>query len=99
MSHFENSFKKNFTENIIEDSQQFISILKIWDIIVRFARVHNFPLPVSLLKFLANQNHWFEFTLVCDVFAYPLNQVITLLLINLNFVLKKKIMYYIGFRY
>nr|XP_034171053.1 spatacsin isoform X2 [Osmia lignaria] len=76
MSHFEDSFKKNFTENMIEDSQQFISILKIWDIIVRFARVHNFPLPISLLKFLANQNHWFEFTLVCDVFAYPLNQVL-----------------------
>nr|XP_012135131.1 PREDICTED: spatacsin isoform X2 [Megachile rotundata] len=76
MSHLENSFKTNFTENIIEDSQQFVKILKIWDVIVRFARAHNFPLPVSLLTFLANHNYWFEFTLVSDIFAYPLDQVL-----------------------
>ncbi|KZC04326.1 PREDICTED: spatacsin [Dufourea novaeangliae] len=76
MTYLENSFQKNIYENFIEDSQQVINMLKIWDIIVRFAKSHNFPLPTSLLKFLANQNHWFEFLLVCQLFAYPLNQVL-----------------------
>lgn len=76
ISYLENSFQTNYTENLINDSQQFIKVLKIWDIIVRFAKAHNFPLPISLLKFLASQNHWFEFVLVCHIFNYPLNQVI-----------------------
>lgn len=76
MAYLENSFQKNFVESLINDSQQFINILKIWDVIVRFARMHNFSLPISLLKFLANQNYWFEFVLVCQIFNYSLNQVI-----------------------
>lgn len=76
MTYLENSFQKNFSENLIDDSQQFINILKIWDIIVRFARMHNFSLPISLLKFLANHNFWFEFVLVCQIFNYSLNQVL-----------------------
>ncbi|KAK1131494.1 hypothetical protein K0M31_017777 [Melipona bicolor] len=76
ISYLESSFQTNCTENLINDSQQFIKVLKIWDIIVRFAKAHNFPLPISLLKFLASQNHWFEFVLVCHIFNYPLNQVL-----------------------
>ncbi|KAF3424657.1 hypothetical protein E2986_01902 [Frieseomelitta varia] len=76
ISYLESSFQTNCTENLINNSQQFIKILKIWDIIVRFAKAHNFPLPISLLKFLASQNHWFEFVLVCHIFNYPLNQVL-----------------------
>ncbi|KOC59819.1 Spatacsin [Habropoda laboriosa] len=76
MFYLENSFQANLTENLIEDSQQFVNILKMWDIIVRFARAHNFPLPVSLLEFLASHNHWFEFVLICHIFTYPLNQVL-----------------------
>lgn len=75
MSYLENSFQKNLNENVIEDSQQFMNVLKMWDVIVRFARAHNISLPTILLKFLANQNHWFEFVLVCHSFAYPLDQV------------------------
>ncbi|PBC28068.1 Spatacsin [Apis cerana cerana] len=76
MAYLESSFQKNFVESLINDSQQFINILKIWDVIVRFARMHNFSLPISLLKFLANQNYWFEFVLVCQIFNYSLNQVL-----------------------
>ncbi|CAL7936629.1 unnamed protein product [Xylocopa violacea] len=76
MCYLESSFEKNFTENLVENSEQFVNILKVWDIIVRFASAHNFPLPVSLLKFLARQNHWFEFVLVSHIFNYPLNQVL-----------------------
>ncbi|CAK9804301.1 SPG11 [Anthophora quadrimaculata] len=76
MSYLENSFQSNLTENLIEDSQQFINVLKLWDIIVRFARAHNFPLPVSLLNFLASHNHWFEFVLICHIFMYPSDQVL-----------------------
>ncbi|KAK9299148.1 hypothetical protein QLX08_007765 [Tetragonisca angustula] len=76
ISYLESSFQTNCTENLINNSQQFIKVLKIWDIIVRFAKAHNFPLPISLLKFLASQNHWFEFVLVCHIFSYPLNQVL-----------------------
>ncbi|XP_053975278.1 spatacsin isoform X1 [Hylaeus volcanicus] len=76
MSYLENSFQKNFNEYLVDDSQQFVSILKIWDFIVRFAKAHNYSLPTSLLKFLANQNHWFQFVTVCQIFAYPLNQVL-----------------------
>ncbi|XP_031835040.1 spatacsin isoform X2 [Nomia melanderi] len=76
MSYLENSFKKNIRENLVENSQQFVNILKIWDVIVRFAKIHNFSLPTCLLKSLARQNQWFEFLLVCQTFSYPLNQVL-----------------------
>ncbi|XP_076176182.1 spatacsin isoform X3 [Ptiloglossa arizonensis] len=76
MSYLENSFQKNLTEDLVENSQQFIIVLKLWDVLVRFAKAHNYSLPVSLLQFLANQNHWFEFILVCQIFAYPLSQVL-----------------------
>lgn len=78
MSYLENSFKKNICENLVENSQQFVNILKIWDVIARFAKIHSFSLPTSLLKSLARQNQWFEFLLVCQIFSYPLNQVLTL---------------------
>ncbi|XP_076620109.1 spatacsin isoform X1 [Colletes latitarsis] len=76
MSYLENSFQKNLNEHLIEDSKQFINVLKTWDVIVRFAKIHNYFLPTSLLKFLAKQNHWFEFILVCQIFSYPLDQVL-----------------------
>lgn len=82
MSYLERSFQQYFTDSLTENSPQFINILKIWDIIVRFARVHDFPLPISLLKFLASKNFWFEFVLVCHIFTYPLNQVIICLVVN-----------------
>lgn len=78
MSYLENSFKKNIRKNLVENSQQFVNTLKIWDMIVRFAKIHNFSLPTCLLKFLARQNQWFEFLLVCQTFSYPLNQVLIL---------------------
>lgn len=76
MSYLENTFQRNFSENLVEDSQEFVNILKTWDVIVRFTKAHNISLPASLLKLLASQNHWFEFVLVCHIFAYPLNQVL-----------------------
>ncbi|XP_017759699.1 PREDICTED: spatacsin [Eufriesea mexicana] len=76
MFHFESNFQKNFSNNLIEDSQQFVNVLQTWDVIVRFAGAHNFPSPISLLKLLASQNYWFEFILVCHIFNYPLNQIL-----------------------
>ncbi|KAG7198542.1 hypothetical protein KM043_005909 [Ampulex compressa] len=77
MGYLENSFQKFFTnKNLIDNPEQFIEALKTWDIIVRFARIHNYPLPESLLKFLANKNHWFEFVLVSHIFSYPSEQVL-----------------------
>lgn len=78
MSYLESSFQTSCTENSINDSQEFINVLKIWDVIVRFAAAHNFAFPISFLKFLASKNYWFEFVLVCHIFNYPLNQVIIL---------------------
>ncbi|XP_076375987.1 spatacsin isoform X2 [Megalopta genalis] len=74
--YFENCFHKDISETSVEDSQQFINMLKVWDIIVRFARSHSFTLPTSFIKFLASQNHWFEFLLVCQTFSYPMDQVL-----------------------
>ncbi|XP_076236055.1 spatacsin isoform X2 [Calliopsis andreniformis] len=76
MSYIEDSFQKNLNKNLMEDSQQFINMLKVWDVVLRFSRAHNTSLPTSLLKFLANQNYWFEFVLICHIFTYPLHQVL-----------------------
>ncbi|XP_050480517.1 spatacsin isoform X1 [Bombus huntii] len=76
MSYLESSFQTSCTESSINDSQEFVNVLKIWDVIVRFAAAHNFAFPISFLKFLASKNHWFEFVLVCHIFNYPLNQIL-----------------------
>ncbi|XP_078044398.1 LOW QUALITY PROTEIN: spatacsin [Augochlora pura] len=76
ISYFEDSFREDVSVTSIEDSQQFVHVLKIWDIIVRFARSHGSTLPTSFIKFLANHDHWFEFLLVCQIFSYPMDQVL-----------------------
>ncbi|XP_036147229.1 spatacsin isoform X2 [Monomorium pharaonis] len=77
ISYLEQSFQKYLVDiNFISDSAQFVEVLKIWDIIVRFARVHNCVLPDTLLKYLADRDLWFEFISVCHIFAYPVTQVL-----------------------
>lgn len=76
IEYLEQSFQKHLLDKTFMcDSTQFVEALKIWDVIVRFARVHNYILPDTLLKYLANNDLWFEFIAVCHIFAYPTTQV------------------------
>lgn len=43
---------------------------------VKFAMLHNLPLPEMQLKEFIKQNLWFNFLLFGDVFRYPLNQML-----------------------
>ncbi|XP_028159191.1 spatacsin isoform X2 [Ostrinia furnacalis] len=45
---------------------------------VKFAMLHNLPLPELQLKEFVNTNSWFNFLLFGDVFRYPLNQMLQL---------------------
>ncbi|EZA52114.1 Spatacsin [Ooceraea biroi] len=77
MSYLEQSFQKLLLDkNLINDGTWFIEALKMWDVIVRFARVHNCALPSTLLKYLADRDLWFEFVAVSHIFAYPTKQVL-----------------------
>ena len=74
MLYLEQSFQKYLADKTF-DNAQFVETLKTWDIIVRFARVHNCALPEILLKYLVDHDLWFEFVAVCDIFSYPKTQV------------------------
>ncbi|XP_014476874.1 PREDICTED: spatacsin [Dinoponera quadriceps] len=77
MSYLEQSFQKHLLDDTLtSDDIQFVEALRTWDIIVRFARVHNSTLPSILLKYLANHDLWFEFVTVSQIFAYPTKQVL-----------------------
>ncbi|XP_072747233.1 spatacsin [Anoplolepis gracilipes] len=77
ISYLEQSFEKHFlNKTLMRNDEQFVEALKTWDIIVRFAQVHNCVLPDILLKYLVDHDLWFEFTAVCHIFAYPINQVL-----------------------
>lgn len=45
---------------------------------VKFATLHNLPLPEKVLKRFIQTNSWFNFLLFADVFRYPLHQMIQL---------------------
>lgn len=45
---------------------------------VKFAMLHNLPLPELLLREFVNTNSWFNFLLFGDIFRYPLNQMLQL---------------------
>ncbi|KAL6426524.1 hypothetical protein ACFW04_009151 [Cataglyphis niger] len=77
ISYLEQSFQKHLLNKILtRNDEQFVEALKTWDIIVRFAQVHNCVLPDILLKYLADHDLWFEFVAVSHIFAYPINQVL-----------------------
>ncbi|XP_071562080.1 spatacsin isoform X1 [Temnothorax nylanderi] len=77
ISYLEQSFQKHLLDKpFMCDNTQFIEALKLWDVIVRFARVHNYTLPDTLPKYLADHDLWFEFIAVCHIFAYPKTQML-----------------------
>ncbi|XP_047512277.1 spatacsin [Pieris napi] len=45
---------------------------------VKFAMLHNLPLPEMLLREFVKENSWFNFLLFGDVFRYPLNLMLQL---------------------
>ncbi|KAG6442693.1 spatacsin [Manduca sexta] len=47
-------------------------------VMVKFAILHNLPLPESQLKVFVKTNSWFNFLLFGDVFRYPLPQMLQL---------------------
>ncbi|XP_045491000.1 spatacsin [Colias croceus] len=47
-------------------------------IVVKFAVLHNLPLPEMQLREFIKENSWFNFLLFGDVFRYPLNQMLQL---------------------
>jgi len=76
ISYLEQSFQKLLLdETLISDNARFVEALKTWDIIVRFAHVHNCTLPSALPKYLADHDLWFEFVAISHIFAYPTKQV------------------------
>ncbi|XP_058809210.1 spatacsin [Phymastichus coffea] len=75
LNYLERSFHRRLTAKMIDDNEEFIQAICAWDIIVKFARTHNTMLPISLLKFLATNDAWFEFALVGHIFSYPVNQI------------------------
>ncbi|XP_024937810.1 spatacsin isoform X2 [Cephus cinctus] len=76
LSYLELSYHSCLNMNIMNDATKFVESLKIWDVIVRFAKLHDTSLPVTLLQFLAKNNFWFEYILVGHIFAYPEDQVL-----------------------
>ncbi|XP_011500198.1 PREDICTED: spatacsin [Ceratosolen solmsi marchali] len=76
LSYLERSFHSCLNTKMIKDSNEFIDALCTWDVIVRFAKIHNASLPISLLKFLASIDAWFEFVLVGHIFSYPIHQML-----------------------
>ncbi|KAL0117009.1 hypothetical protein PUN28_010108 [Cardiocondyla obscurior] len=76
ITYLEQSFQKHFlSDTFMCDNTKFIEALKMWDVIVRFARVHNYALPDMLPKYLADNDLWFEFIAVCHIFSYPITQM------------------------
>lgn len=78
MTHLENSFQSYLNDNMISETTSFFDALKTWEFIIQFAQAHDCSLPETLLKYLAQQNLWFEFILVGHIFAYPTSQILTL---------------------
>ncbi|XP_066592873.1 spatacsin isoform X2 [Prorops nasuta] len=78
ITYLEKSIEKLFeSEDILTDLNKFIDMLKIWEVIVKFAHAHNEPLiPDQILKSLAQSNCWLEFIIAAQMFAYPLKQVL-----------------------
>ncbi|XP_011147988.1 spatacsin [Harpegnathos saltator] len=77
ISYLEQSFQKHLlNDTLVSDNSQFVEALKAWDIIIRFAHVHNYTLPSILPKYLANHDLWFEFVAVSHIFSYPTKQVL-----------------------
>lgn len=75
MLYLENSFQSYLNDNVINELTLFFDALKTWKFIVQFARTHDFFLPDTLLKYLAQKDLWFEFILVGHFFAYSTSQV------------------------
>ncbi|XP_008543727.1 spatacsin [Microplitis demolitor] len=73
-NYLEESFKNECTVSM-KNVNEFISALKSWDFIVQFCYIHNTKFPSLFLKYLANNNFWFEFVLVGHIFGYPLEQI------------------------
>lgn len=76
MLYLGNSFQTYLNDdNVTNEVTGFFDALRTWEFIVQFAKTHDFFLPDTLLKYLAQKDLWFEFVLVGHVFAYPTSQV------------------------
>lgn len=76
LSYLERGFNLSLITNLIKEPREFVSALKTWDIIVRFARAHNATIPTLFLEFLASNDMWFEYLLVGQIFSYPSEQIL-----------------------
>lgn len=77
-SYLDRCFKRRLTETLKEDTSELISAIKDWESNVRFAQAHSAPLPDTFLEYLAKRELCFEFLLVGQIFAYPLDQMLKL---------------------
>jgi hypothetical protein len=82
LNYLERSFNSYLNAKMINDSNEFIEALCTWDVIVRFAKIHNASLPTSLLKFLASLDAWFQFVLVGQIFSYSIQQVLYIIILR-----------------
>lgn len=63
--------------NQLKEKEMF-TILYESQTMVKFAMLHDLPLPEQLLKEFAQKNLWFNFLLFGDIFRYPLHQMLVL---------------------
>lgn len=76
--NLERCFKLRITGTLEEDPQELIAAIKDWDLNVAFARAHNASLPQILLEYFVERDLWFEFLLLGQIYAYPVEQMLKL---------------------
>ncbi|KAJ8669006.1 hypothetical protein QAD02_000265 [Eretmocerus hayati] len=76
LNYLERAFHSRLDIQILNDSESFFRTLSLWDVVVKFAKIHRAPLPLSMLKFLASYDAWLEFALVSHIFRYSIEQVV-----------------------
>lgn len=76
LAYLENITMLNLKEKLETDDLDMSEILYECQIMVKFAFLHNLPLPELLLKEFVRKNMWFQFLLFADVFRYPLPQIL-----------------------
>lgn len=72
------TISKLMTNADIDGKIEMSTVLYESQTMVKFAALHNLPLPELLLKEFIRTNSWFNFLLFGDVFRYPLSQMLQL---------------------
>lgn len=61
--------------DMMSSGNEFVKAVKTYDVVVKFSRLHNLPLPESFLRHLTQHNLWFPFLLYAQIKNYPVEQI------------------------